>query len=1071
MTAPLACACAAIFALCSLASGQAKVVPVQVAVRIDTKSVPQTGRAQAEIAIRVREDIDRPYALRLDLRRGRRVVLRREHAPERPSRTWKRDDVVRYTLELRFPIDWGKRRFSHDELDICVGFVDATTGKIVPAAGRRTHDNFAYVGTCELPAALVDFDAARIDKEIEAARAELSAKRAPAAWERLAFAFRRTESYALKAKLRDALLEVGRYAPRALDPEEKRIVKQRIEAERRRYLRLVAGRMFDRKQYRGALMLLDDVGGALEEQAGEAVLGDVDEAQRVSKRREDLVKLVFAQTTAEEKAEGKALATKLGETEAALRRARELRKAKRWALARELLWNIRFANDQDLRRRAIADREAVEKDWLRDVPAEQRSIAEKAMKHPAWARTDVRVSHNFAFLGPEKLVAGIDPKSMLRFDIAYLYITDFFGRVPNPHGDRVTVYFKELWDFGGGVGGGKRIDIGRAKADARKTRVDTGLFFHELTHCVDDTRPIYGGMREGLADLGATFAYDGLGMRSQASLGFNRARIAFREDYVKRDLEYWRIPEYAPSAGFFLHFVERYGKAGSAYRWELYRRFFRAYRDCRVKDERLPNIARAFGHHLADAFGDAAFDDLIRFRWPLEKSDLPAVRREHEVAHQGQHADPGAFRATPGSPLPRDVTASELVVDDESSARFASELGVLDSWKVIGPFQSAGNDPHCVVFPPEREVDFTKEYPVRFNIARWQSPGPRPPVRFAATGWLRFTFPYQDNSAIYALTHVTVPKATRAILYARGDDDLSIFVRDALVGKVKRPDPSRNGPWRPGWRTKLADASRFEVELAAGRNKILIKVHNRRGEAGCAIALSTLKGKAIEGLACDAEAPAKVDSDLAIAPKPKSWKQRARMLFTRRSSASKWKKSVGSFKVQNKALAGTKTDKRVEWRKYTVRPGFPKDSPSNLAWLDKKLTKGLGDFELELGIDCSRALPKLCLTFQGEGKRDALSGQTLILERRGDKLRARLERYDRLVYQSAWWKPSFEKKSKELMLRMLYAEQRLSVRLGEHEVFRQVAIRPIPGKEGIGLSTWGPRTRFTQFRLRAPRGR
>ena len=82
-------------------------------------------------------------------------------------------------------------------------------------------------------------------------------------------------------------------------------------------------------------------------------------------------------------------------------------------------------------------------------------------------------------------------------DLDYVFQTDLFGRVPNPGGDRVTVFFKELWDFGGGVGGGKTIDIGKADPGQRGYRVDVGLLYHELTHCIDDTDPIFEGFREG----------------------------------------------------------------------------------------------------------------------------------------------------------------------------------------------------------------------------------------------------------------------------------------------------------------------------------------------------------------------------------------------------------------------------------------------------------------------------------------------------------------------------------------------------------------------------------------------
>src|SRR5690606_8209958 len=133
---------------------------------------------------------------------------------------------------------------------------------------------------------------------------------------------------------------------------------------------------------------------------------------------------------------------------------------KRRPVARELVRTIEFT--PELREEAAAARREIERAWLQDVPPEQRAEADAARNHPCWARTAARQSHRFVMIGPKTLVDGIVDESLLRFDLAYLYLTDLFGRVPNPDGDRVTVYFKELWEFGGGIGGGKIVDVGRA---------------------------------------------------------------------------------------------------------------------------------------------------------------------------------------------------------------------------------------------------------------------------------------------------------------------------------------------------------------------------------------------------------------------------------------------------------------------------------------------------------------------------------------------------------------------------------------------------------------------------------
>src|SRR6185295_10355519 len=93
----------------------------------------------------------------------------------------------------------------------------------------------------------------------------IAAKQPQEAWDQLEFTFRRIDDYALKAKLQKALTAVGRMPPVPLSFEESDIVQNRIRDERARCLRQVAGRMHDRGKLFGALLLLDEVGGALQQ--------------------------------------------------------------------------------------------------------------------------------------------------------------------------------------------------------------------------------------------------------------------------------------------------------------------------------------------------------------------------------------------------------------------------------------------------------------------------------------------------------------------------------------------------------------------------------------------------------------------------------------------------------------------------------------------------------------------------------------------------------------------------------------------------------------------------------------
>ena len=1052
---PLLGACLFSLLTCADADAQQS-LPVKVEGSVDSSALATTGRATVKLTFTTEAPLREPFAVRLELRSGGRTVQQRDHAPPIAAMLWQPNKPVTYGLPLFFPLT----PKNVNTVDVLVGFLNPKDNKVRPPLSRsRARNGLVLIAKFRFPEIELIPDASNVETTIAAALA-LAKNDARAAWDQLEFSFRRTDDYRLKEQLQKALLKVGKMRPAPLSFEEEGIVKGRIQAERARYLRQVAGRLYDRGRLFAALVLLDEVGGALQQDADRAVLGALNNARRVTKDRDGIAEKVFAvtqeqlteveQLVLEHKAEPERLTFAV-----AMAANKKLR-----PIARELVRTIEFT--PELREEAAEARRKIERDWLEDVPPEERQEADEAMNHPCWARTSQRVSHRFVMIGPEKLVNGIPADSLLLFDLAYLYQTDLFGRVPNPQGDRVTVYFKELWEFGGGVGGGKIIDIGRAKPDDTKRRVDGGLFYHELAHCVDDTRPIYPGFREGMADFAAAFCYQELGQIAQSRLAFGTAKRAFLGDYLNRDLEYWRIPNYGPSAGFLLHFMQEHGKAGSHYHWERYRKFFRDYRGCQVKDTRTPTLARAFAYHLTQAFGDKAFDDLIKFRWPLLPSDLAMVAEEQRATKHSSVSP--ELEDSLGSPVPRDLMARRLKREGADVSDHTVELGVIDDWWVIGPFKKKGVDPDGYRFPPEFEIDLKKRYESINNNPTWRRPGNKP-VTVDPSGWLRFHFSYMDNTAIYALTHVKVEAETEAWLHIRGDDDVTLFVNDALIGKYNRKN-GKHGPWRPGWQTMLPDAIRFKVMLQPGRNKVLLKVRNRNGESGCSLAIAKRNGTPLIGWTSDAE-PAKNKLVAIDTPDGKKWRQVFKVNGRSARAHRKLEAPVGKWSVRNKAIAGNSTNRGVQWRKYTVRPGFPKDSPSNLVWLPQKATKGLDAFRLKIDLEAKSRSPKMCVTFQGDGLRDGLSGWTLILNPRGDKVQATIERYDRLVYQSDLVK--YEVDDKEpTSLELLYYGKRLTVRLGTQVLFDQNSIRPIPGRNRIGIATWGPALRMTEIELRAP---
>jgi hypothetical protein len=522
-------------------------------------------------------------------------------------------------------------------------------------------------------------------------------------------------------------------------------------------------------------------------------------------------------------------------------------------------------------------------------------------------------------------------------------------------------------DSRGGRGGGKTIDIGRADPTAKVTRVDTGLLYHELTHCVDDTDPIYVGFREGLANFGAAYLFEMLGQDGDTAHAFASNLEAFRRDYLGRDLAYWRIQDYGPSAGFFLHFADKYTRVPGGHDWRPYRRFFRAYRRAPSGDGREPYIARALAHYLVESFGAGAFDDLLAFRFPLEESDREALKLEAELWAKGEtelarRAE--EFARHPNSPVTRDLLARHMLAQAggsghaEAVREVGRRLGVLYDWQVIGPYRSPGADPRAPVCPPEVEIALARQYEDGLNSCRWRRAGPEGAVVIDPYGWVSLNFSYQDDTASYGLTWLTVDQEQPALVHLRADDDVTLFLNDRRVESYVRRVETGWQTWFRGPRAPMPDAMRLPVVLKQGRNKLLLKLKNRAGPAGFVLAVSRPDGLAIEGLRVDADASG--PSTVAAPPKA-SWKDVFDQAFRAKKVEGHFDVAVGRFKVVNKRLTGEATDGQVSWRRYSVRPGYPTDAPSNRC---SPATDGLTDFRLRLDLVPTWAGAEIAVTFQ-----------------------------------------------------------------------------------------------------------
>ena len=981
-------------------------LPVEV--RAHASRMQSSGTFQLDLSFFARESIPRDYRVRVALDAWTEEYALHDATPKPAMSRWKPGQEVELELELQVPAE--RELELGDELAVLVSFVDPDLDLLVPPEFPRADElGYAEVESVPLPGFLGEEGTAELEGIFAAAR-ELERSGDPrGAWGTLESALRRAGDDATKERVREELRRVGKSQPAPRTPLEDEVVASRITEEKVRYWRLVAGRLRDRGMLHGALRLLERTGGALSEQQDREVIGAVNEAERVQRSVDDLREELLEQISDEDASLAKEREAELGLTARLLEEAEELASEGRYPVALELVRRLRRSDDDAVEERAWELKAEYEEAWVAHTPADQQAEVEAALEPPSFARTEVVASHCFLFIGPRDLVRGIPEDSKLGFDLAYVFLTDLFGRRPNPEGDRVTVYFKELFDFGGGIGGGKIIDIGRAQAEPRHpVRVDNGLLYHELTHCVDDTNPIFAGFREGLANMGAAYCFEALDQDGDALHSFEGNLEEFRRYFLDRDVEYWRIQNYGPSAGFFLHFVDTYASLGRAeHDWSPLRRFFREYRDAPVRDGREPTIVRALAHYLMRAFGPRAFDDLVNFGFPLEERDRRALSLELDAFDSEEFEDfEEAHEAFPTSPLPRDRQGRQLSRDamreDEDTRASRRALGVIDTWKTVGPFFTRAADAAAVAFPPEREIDFTAKVAAlrstkdeetrliwRDPVGTWERDADNAPVTLDPLGWLHFDYePYgQRDAAIYAATSVTLEEAGPVAVHVRADDDVVLFFDGQRLGSYAgrgANGSSKDVRWRGPFQN-LPDAQRFEIELGAGRHTVLAKIKNRGGPAGLALALSRLDGSTLP-FRCGLDPPV---------PRPEApevtWKRVARL--DARSLKSKTKAVVGKFKTARKALSGVSTDRGVPWRRFTVRPGFPKDAPSNLLWLTPKLTRDLDEVRIEVELAREERPPKLLLIAQGEGGDDGLSGWNLILLPHGrEQLSLRLER-------------------------------------------------------------------------------
>lgn len=872
--------------------------------------------------------------------------------------------------------------------------------------------------------------------------------------ESLEEAIRLADDTPTKARLRDAYLKAGWADPLPLSELEGQIVTRHIREERIRVWELGADRMENAGKLPGAILVRR---GLME------LLGPQEDRVKAQQDRiAEIVRKMLYRPTDEEKEVASRAEHSCKDAAAAVGKIRDLLAKKSYVVAIRLCQAVEFGDgDQEQKNAARALRTEIEERAAADVPPDQKEEARGILNDERFERIDLVRSRHFLLFGPKVFVQAIPHDQRTLLDLAYIFQSDLAQMPLTADGTRICVYYQETFDFGGGLAGGKLIRIGNR---AIRPPVAGMLHYHELGHCIFGRGWLHDGFTEGLADFAAGFTLDALGRTQEAEHFITGAKDQFVRYFLGRDVRYFHIQPYQPSAGFLFSFLP---PKEAPYDWAPYRRVFHRMREAQFGDwpEREHQIMRYFGYLMATEYGPEVLDRLADWGWPVCRADFARVAKESETylaetkqgefqlikenpvgaeerfrnvlqAHLGSHLDPRAGYGMLLVALGRGDTA-------EASA-LAERLGIVREFKVLGPFHARGRTAH-VVFPPESgRVNFAE--PVRFGIetAVWKTAVMR---EDGYCDFLKQGYGYPENACAFAVAYLRAEEAGPARFWLGSDDGHALWLNGRLLEKRdvnRRFEPDDD----------FADAA-----LERGWNRVMVKVHNTNGEWGFLLRVTRPDNAPVPGLEVsiephEADLPGLAADPLRPVPE---------LTEEFRGLSPRWETTVGKFDTQNGKLRPLGTEKVGLWQRFLVDPDKPKDGPANILWLLNPPLPSSDAFELEVVVvPAGKGLPaKFAITVDGEGENDAQSGHTFVVEPEEKNLLCNWYRYDRLLYLQ----PGVEVPLAESYSFLLRREgSRWWLSANGVPLFEGVDAPRLPACR-IGLQAWGREPLFESFRL------
>jgi len=173
-------------------------------------------------------------------------------------------------------------------------------------------------------------------------------------------------------------------------------------------------------------------------------------------------------------------------------------------------------------------------------------------------------------------------------------------------------------------------------------------------------------------------------------------------------------------------------------------------------------------------------------------------------------------------------------VQEQSSIEYDA-AGYLDddAWMIIGPFDNRNDSGFEEQYPPEKEIDFAKEYKGIGGKVKWFQP-----VSKQKDGFVNLAEHLSPNkwAVAYAAAYVHSPEARQVQFRTGSDDDLKVWLNGQLILN------------RNIGRYASKDQDKVSASLKSGSNEILLKVCNRTGSWGFYMRITNEAGQPYKDL-------------------------------------------------------------------------------------------------------------------------------------------------------------------------------------------------------------------------------